>query len=78
MSDEKPTVNWGLVGERLHLARRRLGMKSVDLATRAHTNRTTVSRLEHGRHPEVSFNVLWRVAQTLGVSLDWLTRAREE
>lgn len=78
MTDQKPTVDWKCIGERLHLARRRLGMTSKDLAQHALTNRTTVSRLENGRHAEVSFNVVWRVAHTLGVSLDWLTRETEK
>jgi transcriptional regulator with XRE-family HTH domain len=63
---------WQTLGERLHLTRRRRGMTSKELAVKVGTGRTTISRLENNNKPAVSFAVVVRIAQALGVSLDYL------
>jgi transcriptional regulator with XRE-family HTH domain len=65
-------MNWQLLGERLHIARRRRDLTQYELAKEAGTTRVTVSRLENVDKPQVSFDVLVRIAQVLEVSLDWL------
>jgi transcriptional regulator with XRE-family HTH domain len=66
------TLDWQGLGERLHAARRRQKLRSQDLAHRAGTSRMTISRLENTKKPQVTFDVIWRIAQVLQVSLDWL------
>src|SRR5207248_622488 len=71
-------IDWQLLGERVHMARRRRGLTSGELARLAGTTRVTISRLENRKKPGVSFAVLWRIAQVLQVSLDWLTGQQEQ
>ena len=59
-------------GERVHLLRRRRGLTLKALAQRAHTSYATVSNLERGKKPQVSLDVADRLADVLGVSLEWL------
>jgi len=68
---------WNIVGERIHIMRRRRGLTSTELATLARTGRTTISRLENNRKPQVSFDVLYRIAEALDVSLDYLTGRKD-
>jgi transcriptional regulator with XRE-family HTH domain len=68
---------WRIVGERIHIMRRRRGLTSLDLARLAGTGRTTISRLENNSKPSVSFAVLFRIAEALDVSLDYLTGRKE-
>jgi transcriptional regulator with XRE-family HTH domain len=70
-------MDWRLLGERLHIARRRRDLTQQDLATQAGTTRVTISRLERVDKPQVSFDVLVRIAQVLGVSLDWLAGRKD-
>ena len=68
---------WQIVGERIHIIRRRRGLTSKDLAKKVGTGRTTISRLENNSKPQVSFDVLFRIADVLGVSLDYLTGRKD-
>lgn len=65
-------------GERLHLIRRRRGMTLKALAMQAGTSYATVSRLERGEKPQVSLDVAYRLAEVLGVSLDYLLGRKED
>jgi len=69
---------WQLLGERLLIARRRSGLSAKVVAERAGTSRITISRLENTSKPHVSFDVLWRIAEVLGVSLDYLAGRKDE
>jgi transcriptional regulator with XRE-family HTH domain len=71
------SMDWRLLGERLHIARRRHGWTSEKLAKEAGTTRVTISRLENVHKPQVSFDVLVRIAQVLGVSLDYLAGRKD-
>ena len=71
-------IDWGVLGERLLIARRRRHMTSAELAQRVGTSRVTISRLENGHKPHVSFDVILRIANVLDVSLDFLAGRREE
>lgn len=71
-------IDWQLLGERVHTARRRRGLTSGELARLAGTTRVTISRLENRKKPGVSFAILWRIAQVLQVSLDWLTGRKDD
>jgi transcriptional regulator with XRE-family HTH domain len=72
------TIDWGVLGERLLIARRRQQMTSAALAAKVGTSRVTISRLENGKKPHVSFEVIIRIAAALGVSLDFLAGQKEE
>ena len=74
----EPLLDWRLLGERLHVARRRRGLTSAQVAERAGTTRVTISRLENVHKPAVSFDVLVRIAQVLGVSLNYLAGRKDE
>ena len=69
---------WRTLGERIHMMRRRRGLTSKELATQVGTGRTTISRLENNSKPQVSFDVLYRIADVLGVSLDYLAGRKED
>ena len=69
---------WQTVGERIHIMRRRRGWTSKDLAKAVGTGRTTISRLKNNSKPQVSFDVLFRIADVLGVSLDYLAGRKDE
>ena len=63
-------------GERVHLTRRRRKLTLKALAQQANTSYATVSKLERGDKPQVSLDVADRLADVLGVSLDWLLGKR--
>ena len=58
------------LGEAVHLARRRLGWTLKELETRSGVGAPIISRIETGQRPQVSFEVVARVATALGISLD--------
>ena len=60
-----------ILGERIHLARRRLGLSQVELAARADISPTTLNRVELGRQ-KLYAETLVTLAQILGVSVDYL------
>jgi len=62
----------------MYTIRRRLGLTSKELATRVGTGRTTISRLENTSKPQVTFDVLVRIADVLGVSLDYLAGRKDD
>lgn len=60
-----------LIGSRIAIARKALGMNQEDLATRIGTNKQTVSRWERGlRSPDGVY--LYAIASTCGCSSDFL------
>jgi transcriptional regulator with XRE-family HTH domain len=61
------------LGERLMLSRRRLGWTQRQLADASGVRTVTVTRIERGRMPHVSLDVVYRLAEALGASLDALT-----
>jgi transcriptional regulator with XRE-family HTH domain len=69
---------WQQLGERIHIIRRRQGLSSKELAERVGTARATISRLENTKKPQVSFDVLVRIAEALGVSLDYLAGRKDD
>jgi transcriptional regulator with XRE-family HTH domain len=68
---------WQQLGERIHILRRRRHMSSAKLAELVGTARATISRLENTKKPQVSFDVLVRIAEALGVSLDYLAGRKD-
>ena len=60
-----------ILGERIHLARRRVGLSQVELATRAAISPTTLNRVELGRQ-KLYAETLVTLARLLGVSVDYL------
>src|SRR5262245_25987110 len=60
-----------ILGERIHLARRRSGLSQVELAARAAISPTTLNRVELGRQ-KLYAETLVTLAQILGVSVDYL------
>ena len=60
------------VGERLHALRRRRGQTLRDLGAQAEVNYVTLSKIERGKMPQVSADIVARVAVALGVSTDYL------
>jgi transcriptional regulator with XRE-family HTH domain len=69
---------WRVLGARLRQVRRRQDLTSEALAKKAGTTRVTISALENTRKPGVSFQVVVRIAQVLGVSLDYLAGRKDE
>lgn len=66
----------GRLGSALRAVRLRRGWRQVDLARRAGTSDSTVSRVEHGRLDDVSFSSLARLADALDVRIDIVPRWR--
>lgn len=60
------------LGERLLLSRRRAKLTQQELHIKAGVGLNTITRLEQGRSQQVSTAVLLRLAETLGVSTDYL------
>ena len=60
------------VGERLHALRRRHGQTLRDLGALADVNYVTLSKIERGKMPQVSADIVVRLAVALGVSADHL------
>ena len=60
-----------ILGERIHLARRRVGLSQVELAARADISPTTLNRVELGRQ-KLYAETLLTLARLLGVSVDYL------
>jgi transcriptional regulator with XRE-family HTH domain len=60
------------LGERLHALRRRRGQTLRDLGTQAEVNYVTLSKIERGKMPQVSADIVVRLAVALGVSTDYL------
>ena len=69
---------WQRFGERMYTARRRLHLSSQDLAKQVGTGRTTISRLENHKKPQVTFDVVVRIAEVLGISLDYLAGRNDD
>jgi transcriptional regulator with XRE-family HTH domain len=65
-------VNWDEFGERLHILRRRNKLTLKEIASKAGTSYVTVSLLERGKKPQISLDVVVRLAEVLNVSLDYL------
>jgi transcriptional regulator with XRE-family HTH domain len=66
------------LGERLHALRRRHGQTLRDLGTQAEVNYVTLSKIERGKMPQVSADIVARLAVALGVSTDYLLGLQEE
>jgi transcriptional regulator with XRE-family HTH domain len=60
------------VGERLHALRRRSGQTLRELGAQADVNYVTLSKIERGKMPQVSADIVVRVAVALGVTTDYL------
>jgi len=60
------------LGERLHALRRRSGQTLRELGAQADVNYVTLSKIERGKMPQVSADIVARVAVALGVSTDYL------
>jgi transcriptional regulator with XRE-family HTH domain len=71
-------VDRNLLGERLHMIRRRRGFTLKELARRAGTSYVGISKLEHGQKPQVSLDVVARLAEVLDVSLDYLVGRKDD
>lgn len=65
------------LGRRLKRAREEAGFDIVTkLEVDAGVSRGTISRIENGEKPEVSLQVVAKIARVLGVRLDWLVFGR--
>jgi len=71
-------VNWNEFGERFHILRRRKKLTLKDIASQAGTSYVTVSLLERGKKPQISLDVVVRLAKVLDVSLDYLGGWKEK
>ena len=60
------------LGERLHALRRRHGQTLRELGTQAEVNYVTLSKIERGKMPQVSADIVARLSLALGVSADYL------
>jgi len=60
------------LSECLVAARRRAGLTQFDLARKAELSLSSVSKIEQGRHGEILWGTVCRLADALGVSRDEL------
>ena len=60
------------LGERLHTLRRRRDLTLRALGDMANVNYVTVSKIERGKMPQVSVDIVVKLADALGVSVDYL------
>ena len=66
------------VGDRITLKREAKGWTKTELARRSQVDMAWISRLENGTRHRVSFEAIIRIADALGVSLNWLAGRGEE
>ena len=71
-------VHWNVLGERLHTLRRRNQWTLKEIAARAGTSYVTVSLLERGKKPQITLDVVVRLAEVLDVSVDYLVGRKDE
>ena len=71
-------VYWEVLGERLHTLRRRNQWTLKEIAARAGTSYVTVSLLERGKKPQITLDVVVRLAEVLDVSVDYLVKRKDE
>jgi len=64
-------LNLEEIGSRLSNMRVKLGLSQLELSDQCDINRTFLSRLENGKQSP-SFDSLWRISATFGVSIDWI------
>jgi transcriptional regulator with XRE-family HTH domain len=65
------------LGERLHALRRRRHQTLRELGTQAEVNYVTLSKIERGKMPQVSADIVGRLADVLEVSVDYLLGRQE-
>jgi transcriptional regulator with XRE-family HTH domain len=68
----------GRFGERIHTLRRRRDLTLRELGEMADVSYVTVSKIERGKMPQVSVDIVLRLANALGVSVDYLLGRKEE
>jgi len=66
------------MGERIKTTRRKRGWSQRELARRARVRQATISELEAGMQTETRTDILRRLAQALGVTMDYLAGMYEE
>ncbi len=65
------------IGERLRFLRKRLGLSQKEMAQKLGISRVALARYENNkRYPDTA--ILAKIAQILGVSLDWLVTGKGE
>jgi len=72
------SFNPAQLGERLHALRRRRDQTLRELGTQADVNYVTLSKIERGKMPQVSADIVARLAVVLGVSTDYLLGVKTE
>lgn len=65
-------MNANRFGNRLHLSRRDLHIKLVDLAAQVGVSQSYLSKIETGRAKNVSFDLVEALARSLGVRPEYL------
>lgn len=65
-------MNTNLFGNRLHLSRRDLHIKLIDLAAQVGVSQSYLSKIETGRAKNVSFDLVEALAKALGVRPEYL------
>jgi HTH-type transcriptional regulator, competence development regulator len=68
----------GKFGERLHTLRRRRALTLRELGDLADVSYVTVSKIERGKMPQVSVDIVVKLADALGVSIDYLLGRKAE
>ena len=61
------------LGNRLHQARKAKRYTLREVEALSGVNFSWISHIEHGRNNDISTRLLLKLADTYGVSLDWLT-----
>lgn len=71
MPEETSTPTASL-GDRIRALRDQRGLTVRQLAARAETSPGTITKLEHGKRAQISFDLVMRLAEAFDVSLDYL------
>jgi putative transcriptional regulator len=66
------------LGNRILLARRDLGLKQEELASRAGVSRAYITNIEQGRAKNVGIDVIFAIARELGVTVPYLLGLSDE
>jgi transcriptional regulator with XRE-family HTH domain len=71
------SFNPAQLGERVHALRRRRDQTLRELGRQADVNYVTLSKIERGKMPQVSADIVGRLANVLEVSVDYLLGLRD-
>ena len=67
-----------ILGKRIRQARRTQDLTQQELGAKAGVNYSTISRIENGEYIQLYASIVYALAKSLNVSLDWLYGWKED